>query len=160
MTHVKNKIIPALALFFLLGSSTPNSAQVMDARFDIYGICGYGVPIGGYYIGSSQKVQNVGTVLEEKDHYLNYGKGLHLEAGVNIMTMKNVKAQVSFSYTRNIPSTKIEFENVTVSEFNNEDKYSTNLFGFKALLMPYFNAFDLIEMYTGVGVGFFFNNLN
>ena len=163
MTQVKKKIIPALALFFLLGSSTPNSAQVMDARFDIYGICGYGIPIGGHAVAVSQKAEGVWpaiTIIEEKDHYLNYGKGLHLEAGVNIKTMDNIKAQISFNFTRNIPSIKAKYENITSNERNNENNYSTNLFGFKALIIPYFNAFDLIEMYAGVGIGFFFNKVS
>lgn len=157
MKRMKKKISVAVTAFFLFVFASSGFTQVMDAKFDIYAIFGWGIPIGGYYIGTSQKVQNVATVLEEKDHYLNYGRGLHLEGGVNFKTMENIKAQISFNYTRNVPATKIEFENTTVSEFNNEDKYSVNLIGFKALLIPYFNAFDLIEMYTGIGIGLFFN---
>jgi opacity protein-like surface antigen len=160
MVQLKKNTALTIALFLLLTSLKPVIAQVMNSRFDIYAIGGYGIPIGGHYISTSVKSENiVPRILEEKDHYLNYGKGLHLEAGVNFRTMENIKAQISFNYTRNIPSIKDKDENITVSEFNNEDKYSVNLIGFKVLLIPYFNAFDLVELYTGVGIGFFFNKV-
>jgi hypothetical protein len=73
--------------------------------------------------------------------------------------MKNVAADVSFEYTAGIPFTRVKFENNTSTGNTWVEKYKKQCFGIKALVVPHFMFLDLIDVYTGVGIGVFFNTL-
>ncbi len=151
-----HKIFNATITLFLILIPNISTAQVMNSKFDIYANFGYGIPRSGYYLGESQKFDNSNVLIEVEDHYFNYGKGLKLGLGTNLKTMENLKVQFSFNYTRSIPSIKVKFEN---SISKNTDKHTYNLFGLNLALIPYFNLFNLLEMYVGVGVGIYFTTL-
>jgi opacity protein-like surface antigen len=139
----------------------------------VYGMLGYGFPVGGSIIPAdptrsldeqkahtqSQTKVAGNRFVETHDKYLNYGQGMKLELGAEIGLMKNVAADVSFEYTAGIPFTRVNFKYNAPSGKTWVEKYKKQCFGLSALVVPHFMFLDLIDVYTGVGIGFFFNTL-
>ncbi len=138
-----HSIIFCLLIFIPISSF----AEERAGELDIFLLAGYGIPIGGHFLDSSK---------EAEDNYLNYGHGLKINAGVNYNFTNYLGMRVGFNYTAGLPSIKIDYDE-PLSEHT--ETFKRNLFGIKVMLIPRFEAFDLFDMYAGIGIGMFFTVL-
>lgn len=153
---MKKKIL--FLLIFICGMSYP---QDTDKKFSLYGAVGYGIGLGGHYFGETQKweiVNNQESLVAVTDKYMNYGRDFQAQMGAQFLISENLGIQAAFDYTggRNI----IKVEGRSNANRNYEDVYHRHLFGIKTLLVPRFRAFNLFDMYTGVGAGIYWTSLH
>jgi hypothetical protein len=123
---------------------------------------GYGLRIGGSsYVGSVEGETKIygtdGELIENKDHYLNYGQGLKAELAGNIELMRHVGAEVILAYTGNIPRTIIKHDSPTDKW---KETWRQASFGVKVMAVPRFRIIELIDMDLGFGAGIFFTRLS
>ncbi len=177
MKPLKKTSIALIASGVVLISSIPYSSYAKEGIFDMYLTCGYGIPIGGenqikvgadsptdgeYLQDQTWEQGNLTNPIEVKDHYLNYGKGIQIEGGLNYLILESVAFRLACSFTTGIPSLKVEYENPNNpgdfgTDFTETFKY--NLLGFKVMLIPRFELLGAIDTYAGVGFGLFFTFL-
>jgi opacity protein-like surface antigen len=147
----------------MLASALTLLAQ-SNETFNTFASIGYGFGSGGQLFSSTFINANADTT-ERKDHYLNYGQGVKIDLGIQYFMMENVALQVGFNYTPGVPGLKTEFRhdftNAGTSSFlDSTVEYHHHMFGIKAMMVPRFEIFDLLNMHTGVGIGFYWNSLN
>ncbi|MBN1601900.1 MAG: hypothetical protein JW915_09835 [Chitinispirillaceae bacterium] len=152
----------------LIITSTLTSALTIFAqtneKFNCYGSIGYGFGSGGQLF-SSTTIENIETT-ERKDHYLNYGQGIKFDFGLQYFMMENVALQVGFNYTPGAPGIKTEYSRgvsvagITSSILDSTVEYHRHMFGLKAMVVPRFEILELLNMHTGVGIGFYWNALS
>ncbi|MBN1759608.1 MAG: outer membrane beta-barrel protein [Chitinispirillaceae bacterium] len=118
---------------------------------NLFGSIGGGFGMGGTLYESS-KVEDGNTTVT--DRFFNYGSGFKFDVGCQYFLMENVALQPSFSYSVGIP---FKVENITALQ-TTTTTFSRHLFGIKVQVVPHFEVLDLITMYTGVGIGFFWNS--
>ncbi|HEX2958888.1 MAG TPA: hypothetical protein VHO70_18785 [Chitinispirillaceae bacterium] len=150
-----------LILSSLIISSISILAQTNET-FSVYGSIGYGFGSGGQLF-SSTIIRTEGSVdtVERKDRYLNYGQGLKIDLGIQYFMMENVALQAGFCYTPGVPGLKTEYRNDFTDHFiDSTVEYHRNMFGIKAMIVPRFEIFELLNMHTGVGAGFYWNTLS
>jgi opacity protein-like surface antigen len=132
-----------------------------------YASIGYGFGSGGQLF-SSTTLQAQGLDLdttERKDHYLNYGQGVKIDLGVQYFMMDNVALQVGFSFSPGAPNLKTEYRYdysiAGITGFlDSTVDFHHNMFGIKAMVVPRFEILELLNMHTGVGIGFYWNTLS
>jgi opacity protein-like surface antigen len=117
-----------------------------NEKLGIFGDVGFGVGIGGQLYPSS-----------EKDKYLNYGNGFKLDFGARYSLMDNLYGQAEFDMSFGVP--KFEVVNKTTVTTNTET-LKRNMYSIKISVVPEFEVLELFTMYTGVGIGFFWNSLH
>lgn len=115
-------------------------------KLGIFGDVGFGVGIGGELFPSS-----------EKDKYLNYGNGFKLDFGARYSLMNDLNAQAEFDMSFGVP--KFEVVN-KASITDSTETFKRNMYGIKISVVPEFEVLELFTMYTGVGIGFFWNSLH
>jgi opacity protein-like surface antigen len=148
------KIVMLIALSaFLLSAETPQKSDILN----IFGAVGIGFKTGGELFVSTER-NTVGEITKETDSYLNYGQGFKIDVGTQYFTMPNLAIQAAFSVSFGIPG--FETEDKIASVFDSTTKYSRDLFGIKLQVVPHFEVLELLNMYTGVGLGFFWNRLH
>lgn len=128
-----------------------------NETLNVYGSMGFGFSTGGTLF-SSIKMNNVPggiDTTEEKDSYFNFGRGLKLDLGIQYFLMPNIALQAGLGISGNIPRLKTFYE---TSDLKVNTTYKSSLWGLKALIVPHFEVLELITMYTGVGIGFFWNS--
>jgi opacity protein-like surface antigen len=143
----------------------------------VYGMVGYGFPIGGVFIPyvpedivanpeierirhtQSQTINQSGDIIEVRDKYLNYGQGLKCQLGAEIDFMKNLAGDISFLYTGGLPYLKVEFNYPPMPNGGWTETYKKHCFGLVIAVKPKFMLLDLLEMYSGVGIGLYFTRL-
>lgn len=156
----KEKIIRCFILIVCVFTFMPHTSSAVERAgdLDIYLSTGYGIPIGGFFIDSSETYRNVSDITPSstEDHYLNYGHGLKIYAGVSYHISNNLGMRFGFNYTAGLPSNKVEYD--SPSEKYTE-KYKRNLFGLQLMILPRFEALGLFDMYAGAGIGFHFTSL-
>ncbi|NLG17461.1 MAG: hypothetical protein GX556_09060 [Fibrobacter sp.] len=146
-------------LLIVLAAVSFTLAQTNET-LNIFTSLGFGFPTGGLTFSSHTFDNQI--LSEREDKYFNYGQGIKLDAGVQYFMMENVALQAAFGYSGKIPG--LETRNVrtlagaTVTDSSIE--YKAQLFGIKALVVPRFEILELLNMYTGVGIGFFWNSLS
>lgn len=128
------------------------AAQQQSKSLNVYGSMGFGIANGGQLF-SSNKIKGNDT-LEEEDSYFNYGRGLKFDFGIQYFLMDNIALQTGLGISANIPRLKVFNE---ADETKSNTTYRSSLWGFKALVVPHFEILELLTMYTGVGLGFFWN---
>lgn len=155
-----------LILTALVISSISIIAQ-NNETFNVYGSIGYGFGSSGQLFSSTIiKTEGLSIdTIERKDRYLNYGQGLKIDVGVQYFMMENVALQAGFIYTPGVPGLTTEYRNdfnlLGVQGFvDSTVEYHRNMFGVKAMIVPRFEIFELLNMHTGVGVGFYWNTLS
>jgi len=149
---VKNIVV--LIVSCIVVYTTTVQAQIIP-----YATFGYSFPLGGYTSDNDIfRLQESNTsnasVLDVKDHYLNYGRGIDLDAGIFLPLMENIEAQVGLSFTGGAPNTEVEIKTtagttVTQDVYN----YHHSLLGIKAIALPRFRVVELFDAYLGIGVG-------
>ena len=137
-----------LFLVSIAAATTPIHAEY--ETFNIFGSFGGGFGMGGTHYESS-KVENANTTVT--DRFFNYGSGFKFDVGCQYFAMENVALQPSFSYSAGIPFKQETITNTTTRTTT----YSRHLFGIKLQVVPRFEVLDLITMYTGVGLGLYWN---
>ncbi len=149
--HSFNKIALCIIALVTFSGFTEEKA----GELDLFLLTGYGIPIGGYFVDSSEIYENVTdlTPKETEDHYLNYGHGLKINAGVNYNISNYLCMRFGFNYTFGLPSIKVKYKK---GDEEYTEKYKRSLFGVNIMLTPRFEAFGLLDMYAGVGIGISF----
>ena len=117
---------------------------------NLFGSIGGGFGMGGTHFESSETDNGNTTVT---DRFFNYGSGFKFDVGCQYFMMENVALQPSFSYSVGIP---FKEEDIT-SLLTTTTTYGRHLFGIKLQVVPRFEVLGLIDMYTGIGMGFFWN---
>ena len=102
-----------------------------------------------------------GTLINKEDNYFNYGQGIKIDLGMQYFMMDNIAMQISMGYSGKVPGleTKNSLDLGAGLVRDSTTKYKANVFGIKALVVPRFEILELLNMYTGVGLGFFWNSL-
>jgi hypothetical protein len=138
--------------FCCLLTAAPNESKT----FDLYLTGGYGFGMGGRELATSIKRQNA-SVLEQKDHYINFGGGVKVEGGAGYRLMEHLGCQVGVAGSFGVPGVTRE-ENISIINKIDyvKEEYSFSTLGIKALLKPTFQVLDLFDVYTDFGVGLFF----
>lgn len=128
-----------------------------NETLNVYGSMGFGFSTGGRLFSSFKTEIGSGgnDTIEEKDSYFNFGRGLKLDLGVQYFLMPNIALQAGIGISGNIPRLKTFQE---ISGYKVNTTYRSSLWGLKALIVPHFEVLELITMYTGVGIGFFWNS--
>jgi len=128
-----------------------------NETLNVYGSMGLGFSTGGKLFSSFKTNDVPGGVdtTEEKDSYFNFGRGLKLDLGIQYFLMPNIALQAGLGISGNIPRLKTFQE---TSDLKINTTYKSSLWGLKALIVPHFEVLELITMYTGVGIGFFWNS--
>lgn len=139
---------------FLLSSLI--SAQ-KNETLNVYGSIGFGIATGGKLFSSykTSTVNNTIDTSEEKDSYFNFGRGLKLDLGVQYFLMPNIALQAGMGISGNVPRMET-FQETAALKVNTT--YRSSLWSLKALVVPHFEVLELLTMYTGVGIGFFWNS--
>ncbi|MGB7568437.1 MAG: hypothetical protein WBM07_11285 [Chitinivibrionales bacterium] len=130
-----------------------------DKNSKVFSLCGsiaYGFGVGGQHIDSSLKVDGA-TILEKSDKYLNYGDGFKVELGGIYKLMENLDVQGMLMYNFGTPEIQAIHENAGETATNT---YYAGTFGIKVLALPKIKILDLLDMYTGFGVGLYFASLS
>lgn len=140
-------------------SSTDYSSSVSvddERRFGLFAAFGYGFPVGGRHVADSDLLNPE----EDEDHFLNYGQGIKVEGGVSFRFLENVRARFGFQFSGGVPRIERveEVEIPALGMTRTVVDYRWSMFGIKALVAPRFEVFDLLDMYTGAGVGVFFTS--
>jgi hypothetical protein len=140
----------------------------------LYGMLGYGFPLGGSYIPYNPAETDVRTLIRHTqsqtvdaqfrltktvDKYLNYGQGLKCQLGAEVGFLKNLAGDFSFVYTGGLPFLRVEFESQAPNGITWTETYKKHCFGITAAIKPKFMFLDLVEVYTGVGIGLYFTRL-
>lgn len=143
-------------VFWLVVLSAFVAAQ-NNETLNVFGSVGFGFPSGGKLFSSFKTDFAPGGVdtTEEKDSYFNFGRGLKLDLGVQYFLMPNIALQAGIGISGNVPRLKT-FQETPIREINTT--FRSSLWGLKALIVPHFEVLELITMYTGVGIGFFWNS--
>ena len=145
------------ALFFLCITTAATTLRADYETLNIYGSIGAGFGAGGQHYTS--RVISAGTITKETDHFYNYGTGLKLDLGCQYFMMENVALQAAFGYSAGVPNFKVTSETGTGINTGTVDTvFKRNIFGIKVSVVPRFEALDLIDVYAGVGLGFFWNS--
>jgi opacity protein-like surface antigen len=145
--HVKKMIILAtLAAAF--------AARADYETLNLYGSVGVGFGMGGKLYTSSERPVVTQPPTKINDKFYNYGGGLKLDIGCQYFMMENLALQPAFSYS---VGSKLETKN-SIGDSNESYALTRQLFGIKLAVVPKFEVLDLIDMYVGVGLGFFWNS--
>jgi opacity protein-like surface antigen len=131
---------------------TANIFAEGDEKLSLLGSIGFGVGIGGDVYSSDD---NAKPSTETK--YFNYGKGLKFDLGARFGLADNLKAQADFDMSFNVP--KLKDVDKPLATTTTTTTYSSSMFGIKAKIVPEFEFLELINMYTGVGIGFYWGSL-
>lgn len=127
---------------------------------NVYGSMGLGFRTGGHRFESIES-NAAQTVTKREDKYFSYGQGIKFDAGVQYFMMENVALQAGLGYSGGIPGleTSIRQNNgIDPATVTTKTDYNTHLFGLKVMVVPYFDFLQLMDMYVGVGTGFFWNS--
>ncbi len=131
---------------------TANIFAEGDEKLSLLGSIGFGAGIGGDVYSSDDE-----TKPSAETKYFNYGKGLKFDFGARFGLADKLKAQADFDISFNIP--KLEDVDKPNAATTATTKYSSSMFGIKAKIVPEFEFLELINMYTGVGFGFYWGSL-
>jgi len=142
------KIVYAAAAVALI---TANIFAEEKEKLSILGSLGFGFGVGGILYENSL----TGTQ-DGEDKYFNYGKGLKLDLGARFAVAEKLKAQADFDLSFGVPKLETVYKNTTT---NTTTKYSSSMYGIKVKIIPEFEFLELINMYTGVGIGFYWSSL-
>jgi opacity protein-like surface antigen len=143
------RIVYAAATVALI---TANIFAEGNEKLSVLGSIGYGFGIGGNVYSSDDRVAP-----SAETKYFNYGKGLKFDFGARFGIADNLKAQADFDMSFNVP--KLEDVDKLIATTTTTTKYSSSMFGIKAKIIPEFEFLELINMYTGVGIGFYWGSL-
>jgi hypothetical protein len=146
-------VVSTATVLFAQGMTDKNSKD-----FSLCGSLAYGFGVGGQWIDESVKY-NGAAIQDKSDKYLNYGDGFKLELGGMYKLMEYLDAQAVFSYNAGVPSIEAVNQNV-VPGTQVTNTYKTNTFGIKAMVLPRVKILDLLDMYTGFGLGLYFGWLS
>jgi len=145
-------------LFVICLAAITFAQQSSDPKLSIFGSVGAGFKIGGDLYTS---ITRNGLVVEkEEDIYLNYGGGFKINLGAQLRLMEKLGARAEFAMSFGVP--KFEIADKTIignTTASTTTEYKRHMYGLKLMVVPQFDFLDLITMYTGVGLGFYWNSL-
>jgi opacity protein-like surface antigen len=124
-----------------------------DETFNIFLGMGPGFGMGGKLYSSSERTGIAATPTNIEDKFFNYGGGIKFDAGCQYFIMENVALQPAFSFSAG-PSFKTTNTIGTTTDSYTQSRF---IFGLKLAIVPRFEILDLLDVYTGVGLGFFWN---
>lgn len=127
---------------------------------NVYGSMGFGFRTGGHRFESTESSALQG-ITKREDKYFSYGQGIKFDAGIQYFMMKNVALQAAVGYSGGLPGLETKDrvdDGIDVATLTTTTDYNTHLFGLKVMVVPYFDFLELMDMYVGVGTGFFWNS--
>jgi len=134
--------------------------QTSTKKLSLFADVGYGFGIGGEYFGSSAE-SSQGDTTKETDRYLNFGRGLKLQAGASYEVLRNLAVAFAFQFSGGVPPAKT----VSIARFDVGDIRTTTTteirqhysqFQLALSARPRFTVVDLFDMYVGTGFGIVF----
>ncbi len=142
-------------VLFLVGIAVMTSSSYAEYEtVNIFGSIGGGFGMGGKLYRSTETIDNSESVT---DRFYNYGSGFKFDIGCQYFAMENVAFQPSFSYSAGIPLKDETITSTTNASSTQTTTYSRHMFGIKLQVVPRFEVLNLINLYTGVGFGFYWN---
>lgn len=150
----------SLFLIFFAGIvSAQQAPQTQHEILNVFGSIGVGFKTGGQLFTSVTQ-NSSGAVTKEEDEFFNYGQGFKIDVGAQYLAMENLGLQTDMEISLGAPGFETN-DHLTVDDVvDSSVKYNRNLFGIKFMVVPRFEVLELITMYTGVGLGFFWNSLH
>jgi len=143
-------------IFFACIVSAQQPPQTQKDILNVFGSIGIGFKTGGQLFTSVTK-NDSGIITKEEDEFFNYGQGFKINFGAQYSAMENLGLQADMEISLGAPG----FEtNDHFAAYDSSVEYHRNLFGIKFMVVPRFEVLELITMYTGVGLGFFWNSLH
>jgi opacity protein-like surface antigen len=142
---------------FTIATILALSVWAADGQVTPFASLGYNFPTGRIFVDNSIDSSFSGAVSNLDDHYLNYGRGFDLSAGVFVRMMDSVDARLSFDATFGAPPVEVEQRlqiNPTNSQTNHYS-YKHSLVSLKAAATPRFRVVELLDVYMGVGMGLY-----
>jgi hypothetical protein len=127
-----------------------------NPTLNVFGAIGAGFKTGGLHYRSNLEYNN-GSLTKVEDNYFNYGQGFKIDVGTQYFMMENVALQASMGLSFGVPAFEIKDNNALLSSTST---YKRNMYAIKVQVVPHFEMLELLNMYTGVGAGFFWNTLN
>lgn len=164
MTKREKSIHKYIVIYIILFSAISLSAEDNRAgKIDLFLLTGYGLPLGGFTNDTllcSKKfeydsVNQQYEFTEAKDHYLNYGHGVQIEAGLDYYLLNNLSMEFSFSLTGGLPLIKVKYEHPD-GNIKYTETYKRNMIGFDIKLIPHIETITAFDLYLGVGAGLHF----
>jgi len=125
-----------------------------DETLNIFGSFGAGFGMGGELYSSYTQETAISPQEDVKDRFFNYGSGVKLDAGCQYYLMENLALQGSFGYSVGL---QFKDEKAINGVSTTTTTFHRHLFGLKALVVPRFEVLDLLDLYAGAGLGFFWN---
>lgn len=144
--------MPLKKVLFLMTIITAMTVRADYETFNIFGSIAGGFGLGG--VRDSSRVVENGITTSVTDQFFNYGSGFKIDLGCQYFMMEDVALQASFSLSMG-GRFKISDE---VGDSHTTTTYKRRLYGIKVGVVPRFEALDLIDVYTGVGIGFYWNS--
>jgi opacity protein-like surface antigen len=137
-------------LFIIAASIVISTASVFAdyETMNVFGGIGFGLGMGGTHYRANDNN-------EVKDHFYNYGSGLKLDLGCQYKLQDNLFLQGSFGYSLGVPAMKLVDATIGTTTTTTHQRH---LFGIKLHLVPKFQVLDLLDMYAGVGAGFYWTS--
>lgn len=157
----KKHTIVWVTMLCIIGICTQCSlAKDKAGIMDVFFLTGYGIPVGGYneVALDDQTISSSGQTEQVKNHYLNYGHGWQFRLGGDYFLADELSMQFAFNWTAGVPSIKVKFDDEQF-DIHYTETYNRNLFGFNVLIVPHFEMFELLDMYSGIGIGLSFGSL-
>jgi opacity protein-like surface antigen len=156
----------SLFLIFLASivsaQQAPQTPQTQQEILNVFGSIGVGFKTGGQLFTSITQ-NSSGAITKEEDEFFNYGQGFKIDFGAQYLAMDNLGLQTDMEISLGAPGFETNnhlVDTLTATSLDSSVKYNRNLFGIKFMVVPRFEVLELITMYTGVGIGFFWNSLH
>ncbi|MBD3240358.1 MAG: hypothetical protein GF331_07220 [Chitinivibrionales bacterium] len=150
-------------------TTTTSTYTKPEMKFSMFYTVGAGFSIGG--VGSipgfgslESATETDGNLSDIDDDYANLGRGLKMDLGASYKFHDYLKVVGGFALTIGIPQAGFVYEDITTTPPSSTTTYTfesnNSQFGLKALLVPTWRIFDLLDMYMGIGLGLYWNSFN
>jgi opacity protein-like surface antigen len=140
----------AISMAILLVASSLAAQQ----KISFLGQVGYGLGLGGEYIGAINTYNSGDTLTSTKDKYLSLGKGLSLGLGAEISLNPNFNVRISGGYST-MPSIEVVENHPS---YGNKNTYKGHIIGFNTILIAK-APLGALHPYVGMGPGLYFGEM-
>lgn len=148
-----------LIIFSAFLVSAQETTQQTREVLNVFGSIGIGFKTGGQLFTSITE-NSLGEKIKEENEFFNYGQGFKIDLGAQYLAMENLGLQLDFEISLGAPGFETDDHLIDTAgaRIDSTTEYTRNMYGIKFLVVPRFEVLELITMYTGVGLGFFWNS--
>lgn len=158
---MKKTLIIIFSAFLVSAQETQQTREVLN----VFASIGIGFKTGGQLFTSitenpSTEVPGERIIVGEENEFFNYGQGFKINLGAQYLAMENLGLQLDFEISLGAPGFETDDHLIDAAgaRIDSTTEYTRNMYGIKFLVVPRFEVLELITMYTGVGIGFFWNS--